>query len=70
MKHLASYDLPSESGWYLWWDEPEDRAPFHVLARVKVNERGVFVNFVWEKDVNDFTCINEVASRLWLKVSE
>jgi len=69
MKDLATKETPTEDGLYLWWDEREDKAPFHVLARVRVKDAGVVVNFTWDTDYNNYQFINDVAPRLWLKVS-
>lgn len=69
MKDLATKDTPTEEGWYLWWSETDDKAPYHVLARVRVREAGVVVNFTWDTNCNNYSFINDVAPRLWLKIS-
>tara|TARA_Y100000385_G_C12913223_1_gene559239 strand:+ start:90 stop:299 length:210 start_codon:yes stop_codon:yes gene_type:complete len=69
MKHLSSNKKPVSAGWYLWWSEQEDKSPFHVLAKVKNSSIGLIVNFSWDKSIDDWSPIDSVADRLWLKVS-
>ena len=69
MKHLASKEKPTESGWYVWWDEEEYVNPFHVLAHVKPHRGVIMVNMDWDTDTHDYVPIDTIADRLWLKVA-
>lgn len=69
MKNLATKEKPKEAGWYLWWEDENDPSPFHVLARVRVKDAGVVVNFNWDTSLDNWHFIDDVGDRLWLKVS-
>ena len=70
LKLNAKKNKPDKEGWYLWWDEPEDTVPFHVLAQVKVHKDQLCVNLNWDTNANDWPPLSEVADRLWLRVSD
>jgi hypothetical protein len=69
LKEIATENKPNREGWYMWWDEPTDTAPFHVLALVKIRQNELHVNLNTDTNFNDFVPVSEVANRLWLQVS-
>ena len=72
IKKLATMKKPTEAGHYLWWREPEDKAPFYELAVISDSKEGLRVSFDITERFDDWALLSDerVAVCLWLKVSD
>ena len=72
IKNLATTEKPTEAGHYLWWCEPEDKAPFYELAVISDSKEGLKVSFDAKDRFDDWELLSDerIADRLWLKVSD